>query len=525
MSHESGSGSLWMEYAPGPGRPALDGPVETEVAVVGGGIAGLCTAWELARAGHRVALLEADRIASGVTGHTTAKLSALHGLAYAQIRSVHGVRGARLYAHSQQTAVDHVAEVCDELGIDCDLERLPAYTYTEDPAETDLLREEAQAAREAGLDASYVTDVPLPFPVAGAVRVENQAQFHPRKYLLALAADLEALSGGIFERTRVTGLTEGPSCELTTSGGHTVKARDVVIATHYPVFDRALLFTRLEPKRELVVAGPMPAGRDPGGVFLTPDGATRSVRTAPYDEGRRMLIITGEKFTPGTEGEGEVGRRFERLASWARERFPGVELTHRWATQDNYTTDRVPYVGRLHAGSRHTYVASGFAGWGMSSGVMAGSLLASRIRGREPAWTSLYDPVRLHPVKEAPAMLRLQAQVGKHFIGDRLPGAHADSTADIPRGGGAVVRIGGRRLAVHRNQAGSLHAVSARCTHLGCIVHFNDEECAWECPCHGSRFDVEGKVTQGPALKPLERFDVEENVEGTMEDNVKEEDR
>jgi glycine/D-amino acid oxidase-like deaminating enzyme/nitrite reductase/ring-hydroxylating ferredoxin subunit len=506
----SGAGSLWMEYAPGPARPPLDGPVETEVAVIGGGIAGLCTAWELARAGHPVVLLEADRIASGVTGHTTAKLSALHGMVYAEIASVHGARAARLYAHSQQIAIDHVAEVSEELGIDCDLERAPAYTYTEDPAMADKLRAEAEAARAAGLAASYETEVPLPFPVAGAVKVENQAQFHPRKYLLGLAADLEVLGGRIFERTRVTRLQEGSPCELTTSGGHTVRAREVVVATHYPVFDRALLFTRLEPKRELVVAGPIPAGQDPAGMYLTPEGGTRSVRTAPYDEGRRMLIVTGEKFMPGTEGEGEVGERFEKLASWARERFPEVELTHRWATQDNVTTDHVPYVGRLHAGSRHAYVATGFAGWGMSNGVMAGDLLASRIRGREPAWTSLYDPVRLHPVREAPAMLRLQAQVGKHFIGDRLPGAHADSTADIEPGAGAVVRVGGRRLAVHRDAEGALHAVSARCTHLGCIVHFNDEECAWECPCHGSRFDVDGKVVQGPAIKPLEQFDVDE---------------
>ncbi|MEE1753216.1 FAD-dependent oxidoreductase [Streptomyces sp. SP18CS02] len=518
MTDQSRSRSLWMEYAPGPDRPALDSSVQTETVVVGGGVAGLCTAWELARAGHSVVLLEADRIASGVTGHTTAKLSALHGMAYARIRAIHGARGARLYAHSQQLAVDHVAEVCQELAIDCDLERLPAYTYTEDPAKADELREEAEAARAAGLDASYETDLPLPFPVAGAVRVMNQAQFHPRKYLLALAADLERLGGRIFERTRVTGLREGSPCKVSTSSGHTVTARDVVIATHYPVFDRALLFTRLEPKRELVVAGPLPAGPEPGGVFLTPEGGTRSVRTAPGGEdGRRLLIVTGEKFTPGAVGEGEVEERYARLASWARERFDGVELTHRWATQDNWTTDHVPYVGRLHAGARHTYVATGFAGWGMSGGVMAGALLASRIRGRESAWTSLYDPVRLHPLREAPALLRLQAQAARHFIGDRVPGAHADSTDDIEPGGGAVVRVGGRRLAVHRDTTGRLHALSARCTHLGCIVHFNDGEQAWECPCHGSRFDIDGKVVQGPALRPLEQADLTEESGGTRE--------
>ncbi|AOT57344.1 MULTISPECIES: FAD-dependent oxidoreductase [Streptomyces] len=514
------SGSLWMEYDPGPARPALEGAAEAEVAVVGGGVAGLCTAWELARAGHRVVLLEADRIATGVTGHTTAKLSALHGRVYAEVRSVHGARAARLYAHSQQLAVERVAEVSEELGIDCDLERLPAFTYTEDPGQVDALRAEADAALEAGLPASFTTRTPLPFPVAGAVRLEGQAQFHPRKYLLGLAADLERLGGRIHERTRVTRLREGSPCRLTTDRGATVDARHVVVATHYPVFDRSLLFTRLEPKRELVVAGPVPADLDPGGVFLTEEGGTRSVRTAPTgDPGRRLLVVTGEKFTPGTAEEGEVGERYARLERWARERFGPLEVTHRWATQDNWTTDRVPYVGRLHPGARHVYVATGFAGWGMSGGVMAGALLAARVRGREPAWTSLYDPVRLRPLREVPAMLRLQAQVAKHFVGDRAPGAYADSVAEVRPGQGAVVRVGGRLLAVHRDEAGGLHAVSARCTHLGCVVHFNDGERAWECPCHGSRFDVSGRVLEGPATRPLERERVEDAADGVDDVN------
>jgi nitrite reductase/ring-hydroxylating ferredoxin subunit len=267
-----------------------------------------------------------------------------------------------------------------------------------------------------------------------------------------------------------------------------------------------MLFGRLEPRRELVVAGPIPLEDDPHGVYITPEQNTRSVRTAPWDENHRLLIVTGEHFTPGTEDD--VSGRYDRLIAWTREHFPRAEITHRWATQDNTTTDHVPFVGPFHPGADHVYVATGFGGWGMTNGVMSGRLLAASIAGEELAWTGLYDPRRLHPVQEAGPMLKLQATVAKHFIGDRFGGSAVGSVADLAPGTGAVLKVDGSRCAVFRDDDGTVHAVSARCTHLGCIVGFNDAERAWECPCHGSRFAVDGSVIQGPANRPLERRDV-----------------
>ena len=499
--------SYWMDSVPATTYPPLTEDVEVDAVVVGGGIAGLCTAWELLQVGQDVVLLEADRITAGVTGYTTAKLSAQHTLVYATIRKASGPDAARQYAQSQQQAVERVATVASQLGIDCDLERVPAFTYAESADQVDELRAEADAAREAGLEASFVTETGLPFPVAGAVRVEDQSQFHPRKYLLGLAEDVVRRGGRIAERTRAVGLEEGDPCRVTTEQGVTVTARNVVIATHYPVFDRALLFGRLEPRRELVVAAVLPDERDPNGMFITPEQNTRSVRTAPYRTGERLLIVTGEHFTPGA---GDVTERWERLLAWTAERFPGAEVAYRWAAQDNSTTDQVPFVGPFHPGARHVYVATGFGGWGMSNGVMAGHLLATSIAGDEPPWAGLYDPRRLHPVREAAPMAKLQAKVARHFIGDRLRSSHVDSVEDIGPGTGAVLRVGVERCAVYRDDAGAVHAVSARCTHLGCLVHFNDAERAWECPCHGSRFAVDGSVIQGPANRPLERKDLPE---------------
>ncbi|MFD5450408.1 FAD-dependent oxidoreductase [Streptomyces sp. NPDC127100] len=499
-------GSYWLRTAPGGApRPALAEDLRVDVAVIGAGVAGLSTARELARAGRSVAVLEAGRIAAGVTGRTSAKLTAQHSLVYDRLRRTRGPEGARLYARSQTEAIEHAAEVAAELGIDCEWETRDAYTYVRDAGRVDELRAEASAAKEAGLPASFVTETGLPFPVAGAVRVTGQAQFHPRKYLLALAGDLEARGGRIFENTTIHGLDEGEPCRVSTGTGATVTARDVVVATHYPIFDRALLFARLSPRRELVVAGSIEADRDVDGMYITPEENTRSVRTAPLDEaGRRLLIVTGEHFTPGT---GDTRERFERLSAWAVEHFPGVDLTYSWATQDIDPTDTVPMVGPLHQGARHAYVATGFGGWGLSGGMMAGRLLTAQITGEECAWSGLYDPRRLRTaVREAPSFLRTQAEVARHFVGDRLrPAPPVDA---LPPGEGAVVRAGGDRLAVYRDEAGALHALSPRCTHLGCLVNFNAAERAWECPCHGSRFGTDGTVIQGPATKPLERRDI-----------------
>ncbi|MGW6564761.1 FAD-dependent oxidoreductase [Streptomyces sp. NPDC054975] len=470
MSADASFGtSYWMRDTPSPDRPALAEDLMADVVVVGGGIAGLCTAYELVRAGREVVLLEAGRIAGGVSGHTTGKLTALHGLTYARLRDTHDALAARRYALAQQDAMDHVVGLCEEMGVDAELERAPAYTYVTDARRADEIRAEAAAALEAGLDAAYVTETDLPFPVAAAVRLDDQLLFHPRKFLLGLAEDLVARGGTIHEHTRVTELKEHTDCRLTTEAGHTVHARDVVIATHFPLTVHASLLTRLSVRRELVVAAPVPADRAPRGMYLTPEDRTRSVRTAPYDDGRRLLVVTGEAYEPGTDHAGE---RLERLTGWARRIFPDfgeATTAYRWAAQDVGSADHLPYVGHEHPGTQHVFLATGFGGWGMSNGVMAGRLLAAHVAGGpRPDWTELFDPRRPLPLREFPEVVKAQASVARHYL-----------VASPPR-----------------------------CTHMGCELGFNELEDSWECPCHGSRFAAaDGRVLQGPATRPLQPSD------------------
>jgi glycine/D-amino acid oxidase-like deaminating enzyme/nitrite reductase/ring-hydroxylating ferredoxin subunit len=507
VTHES----YWMATSRDTDFPALQDDLSVDVVVVGGGIAGLSAAWELTERGRRVAVLDSGRVAAGITGYTTAKLSSQHTLIYGRLARERGEDAAALYARSQQEALQRVAEIAGQLGVDCELEWVPSITYTTAGQRVDEFRAEAAAAVRAGLAASYLTSTSLPFPIAAAVRVEDQAQFHPRRYLLALAAALIARGGVIFENTRVTGLAEGNPCRVTTTSGHSVDATDVVVATHYPIFDRSLLFTRLTPHAELVVAAEVDASVDPGGMFITPDEGVRSVRTAPRGDGRRLLIATGEAHTPGSPGTGGVAARLERLVEWTGRCFGVKEFSYQWAAQDNDSTDGLPFVGPLQAGARHAYVATGFGGWGMTNGAMAGRLLAATITGEELPWAGMYDPRRFSPFREGPSMAAAQAKVGAHFVGDRVRaltriGRSVDSLAN---GEAAVVRVGARTCAAYRDEDGAVHAVSARCTHLGCLVQFDEVEREWACPCHGSRFSVDGEVVHGPAIKPLPRVETE----------------
>jgi glycine/D-amino acid oxidase-like deaminating enzyme len=446
--------SLWFEGRDTPARPPLDRDIAADVVVVGAGIAGLTTALLLEREGMDVVVLEMRHVAAGATGYNTAKLSSLHGLTYTQLERSLGRDGARLYGEANEAGVARVFELADELGIDCDLARKPNYTYSEDAAEVDELREEARLAAELGLPASYVGELDLPFGVAGAVRFDDQAEFNPVKYVDGLAA---ALGGPVHEGTRVTGLGSGG---VSTALGHSVKARHVVVATHLSFLDRGLYFARCHPERSYVVAGHV-AGAVPAGMYLSTESPAHSIR-AHGD----WLLVGGESHKTG---QADAGERYDRLAAWARERF-GLEPELRWATQDHMPVDGVPYVGRHDPLSGDVWVATGFRKWGLAMGTAAGELLAAQIGGREHPWTRLFDPNRLRPRASAPDFVKENANVAYHFAADRV----------AKRG-------------------------NPRCTHLGCLLDWNGAEETWDCPCHGSRFSASGEVIEGPAVRPLER--------------------
>ncbi|MDQ4096021.1 MAG: FAD-dependent oxidoreductase [Actinomycetota bacterium] len=495
--------SYWVDSVEGRRYPAASGVVSVDVVVVGGGIVGLTAGLLLKRAGKKVAIIEANKIAHGVSGYTTAKVSAGHGLIYSQITKTLGAEAARIYGESNQAAIGRISSLIDELGVDCDFEPTDNYVYSESPDQVDSLKQEAEAARNAGLPATFTTESTLPFPVAGAVKWTEQAQFHPRKYFVALAEAIDGDGSFVFEHTAATSLKEDSPCVVGTPDA-TISADQVILATHYPTFDRGLFFAKVAPYRAYVVTAKIDSDKAPHGMWITSTSPTRSVRTTPYEDGR-LLIITGEGHKVGQEAEPE--KRYAALEEWTRSRFDIRSLEYRWSTQDNQSVDHVPYVGRLTRSSENVFTATGFAGWGMTNGTMSAMLLSDLVQGIDNPWMGLYDSNRFNPAAAAKEFVKENVNVAYRFFSDRLRGL-SRSVDDIPRGEGDVVTVGPKSVAVYKDDNGDVRALSARCTHLGCIVQWNGAEKSWDCPCHGSRFTTSGEILQGPATRRLDDIDL-----------------
>jgi glycine/D-amino acid oxidase-like deaminating enzyme/nitrite reductase/ring-hydroxylating ferredoxin subunit len=491
----SATESLWLE-APAPrSHSALQGDLEVDIAVLGGGIAGLTTALLLKREGARVAVVEGARVGGGVTGCNTAKVTALQSTILSTIRARHGEEAAAVYAEASLAAVEQVAALAAEEEIDCELSRRPAFTYAAEDTELSSVEQEAETAERAGLSVVLTDDIDLPFPVAGAVGLAEQVEFHPVRYARGLAAAIDAGGSVVLEATPALAVEDGSPCRVLTATG-TVTAERVVVATHYPLLDRGLFFARLKPERSYCIAARV-SGAPAQGMSISVGGTTRSVRS--YGD---LVIVGGEGHQTGAPAA--VPERFVRLEEFARRHWEVDEVTHRWSAQDPSAYDHLPVIGRYSPISSRLYVASGFMKWGLTGGTFAGMVLRDLIAGHDNAWAARFDPNRLS-LRSAPELAQVNAKTGLHFFGDRISPAQESSADDVPVGEGRVVRDGLGKTGVYRDEEGAVHAVSLRCTHLGCILRFNSAERSWDCPCHGSRFDVDGSVLEGPTTTPLSR--------------------
>ena len=425
-------GSIWTRGVELPRFDPLQGDLRTDVLVIGGGLAGILCAWRLFREGVDCALVEADRLCGGTTQNTTAKVTAQHGLIYHSLTRKLGTERARLYLEANLAAVEEYRRLCRE--IDCDFEEKDSYVYAVDGLRQ--IDRELSALERLGYPAEFAAELPLPLPVAGAVRFPGQAQFHPLKFAGALARGLR-----IFEDTRVLELGPGTA----STGRGTIRAEKIVVATHFPMLNKhGGYFLKLYQSRSYVLE--LENAQDVGGMYVDEDERGLSFRNA----GGRLLLGGGGHRT------GKRGRGWGKLEAFAREHWPDARAAARWAAQDCMTLDGAPFVGRYSGGTSGLYVVTGFGKWGMTSAMAAASVLSDMVLGRENPYAPVFDPSR--------TTLRLQLAVNGWEAARNL-----------------------------------LTFSTPRCPHMGCALRYNPQEHSWDCPCHGSRFAEDGRLLDNPA--------------------------
>lgn len=495
------SESFWIENTDDTTFEVLEEGLSVDVAILGAGIAGITSALFLKEAGLSVALIEADKVIKDVTANTTAKITAAHNVIYSNLESHFDKDGARIYAEANQMAIDKIESIIKEKNIDCDFKRLPCYVYSENADERDILKKEAKAAADTGLQASYTETSPLPFDIAGAVKYENQAEFHPRKYLLNLIKSISGDCSYIFEGTRALEVKEGNTNEVVTDKG-SIQAKNVIIATHIPIYDPSHLFAKMYPNMSYAL-GFYANEPFPECMFISTQ-PTITYRSTPSNKGE-LIIVSGANHKVGHEPD--TTEFYKILERHANDHFKVNSIDYHWSTEDYITMDKVPYIGKAESKSKGVYVATGFMKWGMTNGTVAAMILSDLILGKDNPWSSFFDPSRSKPVLESTKeFIGTNVDVAKELLSGRLSRPKSMNPSELEKGEGKLLNVNGKKVAAYKDENGKLYTVSSVCVHLGCQVNWNNAEKTWDCPCHGSRYRYDGKVLHGPALGDLKEY-------------------
>ena len=505
-NHAGRSTSVWMATAKLPQFSPLRANERADVCIVGAGMAGLSTAYLLTRAGKSVIVLDDGPIVSGETERTTAHLVNAVDDRFFEIERLHGEEGARMAAESHTAAVNMIERIVRAENIDCDFERVDGYLFNAPDMPADLLERELEAAHRAGLvDVRMLERAPLAtFDTGRALHFPQQAQFHPLKYLAAIAQAIVRDGGRIFAHTHAAKIHGGRNAHVETRDGLTVHCESIVVATNTPVNDRLAIHTKQAAYRTYVIGAAVPAGAIPKVLYWDTADPYHYVRLQPATPGsgagEDILIVGGEDHKTGQAEDTE--QRFARLEAWTRERFPMIrDVRFRWSGQVMEPVDAMAFIGRNPVDHDNVYVATGDSGNGMTHGTIAGILITDLILGRDNPWEKLYNPSRVS-LRATKEFARETVNMAAQYV-DWLTAGDVEKDRLVPRGSGAIVRHGLKKIAVYRDLDGTFHECSAMCPHLGAVVSWNDTEKTWDCPAHGSRFDRMGKVVNGPANRNL----------------------
>lgn len=502
-SNPGGTTTLWHADVDLRVRPPLTDDGRADVCVVGAGIAGMMTAYLLAREGRHVVVLDDGPIGGGETGRTTAHLSDALDDRYTRLASLHGADGAMEAAASHRAAIELIATIAEQEQIDCDFAHVAGYLFAAGDDGATRIADERNAARRAGVAVDDTTEPPCsPFGSGAVLRFANQARVHPLKLLDGLARCIERDGGRIHSGTHVTAVEGGSPVRVSTDRGHTVLASSCVVATNSPISDYVVTHMKQAPYRTFAIAARVPSGSVPDALYWEDADPYIYIRVQP-GTGHDWLIVGGEDYKTGQQHDDD--ERLDRLVAWTRKRFPVSDVGYRWSGQVLEPADGLAFIGPNPDGADNIYIATGDSGHGMTHGAIAGMVLTDLIAGRASPWAALYDPRRV-TMRAGGELAKENLNVAAQYA-DWVRPADATSGDDVPAGSGRVVRRGARMIAIYRSEQGELTERSAACTHLKCVVQWNDLEKSWDCPCHGSRFAPNGDVLNGPALTPLPPLD------------------
>jgi glycine/D-amino acid oxidase-like deaminating enzyme/nitrite reductase/ring-hydroxylating ferredoxin subunit len=509
MHSDSGhTTSVWMDTTEVPQFQPLAQDLRVNVCIVGAGIAGLTTAYLLARAGRAVVVIDDGPIGGGETSRTTAHLTAALDDRYYEIEKMHGEEGARIAAESHMSAIHRIETIASMEDIECDFQRVEGYLFLGGKETLKDLERELEATHHAGINDTQIVDrIPFSFWDSGpALRFPRQATFHPLKYLKGLTRAILRDGGRIYTGVHAEKIVDGIPAKVTTSAGQVISADNIVVCTNTPVNDWLIIHSKQAAYRTYVIGARVPRGSVPHGLYWDTPDPYHYVRLQPGEDGSGreldydVLIVGGEDHKTGQAED--TDERFTRLEQWTRERFPMVErVEYRWSGQVMEPVDYMAYIGKNPGGDEHIWVATGDSGNGMTHGTIAGIILNELIQGRKHQWARLYDPARVR-LRATPEYVKENANVAEQYK-DYFTAGEAAAVDAIQPGEGAVIGRGRGKIAVYRDDNGGIHQRSAVCTHLYCVVRWNGTEKTWDCPCHGSRFDPYGKVVNGPAITEL----------------------
>jgi glycine/D-amino acid oxidase-like deaminating enzyme/nitrite reductase/ring-hydroxylating ferredoxin subunit len=501
--------SLWQNEIP-VYRAQNDPDIQTiyDVAIIGGGITGISTAFQLQKAGKKCIVIEANNLCFGTTGGTTAHLNTLLDVPYTRIIKNFGKENAQLVAKAAAEAIDLIKTNIEALEIDCEFEDACAYLFSQTHEQTEELDEIDEACQEVGLDISYNLALPVNINFEKTIEVRGQGKFHPVKYVYGLAHAFEKAGGVILQQTRVTGIEDNDGITIETGNGN-FRAVNLIYATHIPPGVN-LLQMRCEPWRSYAISFTTKDKQYPRDLIYDMYDPYHYIRSQKID-GKEYLIVGGEDHKTGEQENTEAC--FLRLESYIRKHFEIDEVLFKWSSQYFEPGDGLPYIGHLPGHPGSIFVATGYGGNGMTYSSVAASLLKQMILEEESPYIKLFDPNRVKPIAGFTTFLKQNVDAFKNFVGKWFDKEKLEQFAELAPGEARVAQYSGEKLALYKDEQGDLHALSPVCTHLKCSIAWNNAEQSWDCPCHGSRFSYDGKVLTGPADHDLEKCQVRTLVE------------